>query len=203
MKLFRSLLVVGLLPLICGPALAVGIAGTVSNAPALARAFGSDKVRVLLTSLAQGRIVGLGTLAGSGFEIQIPDTFKPPVQPADFCPGVRSVPSEPRTYTAESLMVYQAGRNVAALLTQADHPTEPTRRSQWMYSDRAATVSGRCTGLNTSYNLTLRKGWNAVMTVSEPGSFVIRNATPGLPYWVQNPPIAGARQVFPAVFDGK
>ncbi|THF69245.1 hypothetical protein E7T06_12735 [Deinococcus sp. Arct2-2] len=203
MKLLRSLLALGLIPLICGPALAVGIAGTVSNAPALARAFGSENVRILLTSLAQGRIVGLGTLAGNGFELQIPDTFKPPVQPADFCPGVRSVPSEPRTYTAESLMVYQAGRNLAALLTQADHPTEPTRRSQWMYSDRAANVAGRCTGLNTSYNLTLRKGWNAVMTVSEPGSFVIRNATPGLPYWVQNPPIAGARQVFPTVFDGK
>jgi hypothetical protein len=179
---------------VCSSVQAVGIEGKVSNAPALARAFGSENVRVLLTSLAQGRIVGLGTLAGNGFEIQIPDSFRPPVQPADFCPGVRSLPSEPRTYTAESLMVY---------LTQADHPTEPTRRSQWMYSDRAATVSGRCTGLNTSYDLTLRKGWNAVMTVSQPGNFMIRNATPGLPYWVQGTPIAGARQVFPAVFDGK
>ena len=188
---------------VCSSVQAVGIEGKVSNAPALARAFGSENVRVLLTSLAQGRIVGLGTLAGNGFEIQIPDSFRPPVQPADFCPGVRSLPSEPRTYTAESLMVYQAGRNLAALLTQADHPTEPTRRSQWMYSDRAATVSGRCTGLNTSYDLTLRKGWNAVMTVSQPGNFMIRNATPGLPYWVQGTPIVRARQVFPAVFDGK
>ncbi|UQN08593.1 hypothetical protein [Deinococcus sp. QL22] len=174
-----------------------------SNAPALARAFGSKQVRVLLTGLAQGHIVGLGTLTANSFQIQIPDSFQPPVQPTLLCPGVRSVPSEPRTYTAESLMVYQAERNLAALLIQADHPTEPTRRSQWMYSDRAASIAGRCTGLNTSYNLTLRKGWNAVMTVSEPGNFVIRNATPGLPYWLQGAPIAGARQVFPTVFDGK
>lgn len=191
------------LGLLSGPALAVGIQGQIRNVGPVTQSLGTSQVLVLLTNLAEGRIVGMGSLRGAQFDIAIPDGFRPPVRPAAFCPGVKSVPAEPRVYTAESLMVYQPERNRAALLTQADHPTDPTRRSQWMYSDRAATVKGRCTGLNTTYDLTLRAGWNAVMTVSEPGRFTVRNATPGLPYWAAKDVFSGARATFPALFDGR
>ena len=202
--LFPAFPAVGLtLFLLGGSAQAVGIQGHIRNVGPLTQSMGTSQVMVLLTNLAEGRIVGMGRLRGTRFDIAIPDGFRPPVRPAAFCAGVRSVPAEPRVYTAESLMVYEPGRNRAALLTQADHPTEPTRRSQWMYSDRPATVEGRCTGLNTTYALTLRAGWNAVMTVSEPGRFTVRNATPGLPYWAATNVFSGARTMFPALFDGR
>ncbi|WP_345460097.1 hypothetical protein [Deinococcus carri] len=182
---------------------AVGIEGHIRNLVPIERHLGQDRVLVLLTNLAGGRIIGIGRLQGADFSIAIPESFRPPVTPARLCPGVRSVPSEPRTYAADALMVYQAGRNTATFLTQADHPTDPTRRAQWLYSDRAATLRGRCTGLSTEYDLTLRAGWNAVMTVSEPGRFLVRNATPGLPYWAERNVLRNVRTLFPAVFDGQ
>jgi len=72
-----------------------------------------------------------------------------------------------------------------------------------LYSDRAATVKGRCTGLNTYYGLTLHVGWNAVMTVSESSRFLVRNAAESLPYWVSTKALTPARTLFPNVFDGK
>lgn len=186
-----------------GSALGVSIEGEIRNLAPITRNLGSERVLVLLTNLTEGRIVGIGTLEGARFSVAIPEGFRPPVAPARLCAGVRATPSEPRTYTAESLMVYQPGRNAVTLLTQADHPTDPTRRSQWLYSDRAATLKGRCTGLNTHYDLRLRAGWNAVMTVSESGRFLVRNVTPGLPYWAQGDVLQGARGLFPALFDGR
>lgn len=193
----RRLLIGALLPL-SGLAHAVGIQGEIRN---LSVGQG-ERALVLLTNLAEGRIVGMGNLQGNFFSLSIPDGFRPPVRPAGLCPGVRSTPSEPRTYVAEQLMVFQPARNAVTLLAQADHPHDPTRRSQWMYSDRVATIRGRCTGLNTHYDLTLRAGWNAVMTVSESGRFLVRNATPGLPYWTASKSLTPARTLFPGIFDG-
>lgn len=198
--LFRAALhcLAGALFPLLGQAHATGIRGEIRN-------FSGDpaeRALVLLTNMAEGRIVGMGHLRGQFFSLSIPDGFRPPVRPAGVCPGVRSTPSEPRTYVAEQLMVFQPGRNAVTLLAQADHPLDPTRRSQWMYSDRAATLRGRCTGLNTFYDLTLRAGWNAVMTVSESGRFLVRNATPGLPYWTVSQSLTPARTLFPGIFDG-
>ncbi|MFC4638712.1 hypothetical protein [Deinococcus hohokamensis] len=182
---------------------AVAIEGEIRNVAQVQAGLGGQDVRVLLASLSQGELVGLSTLRGARFSIDIPASFRPRTVPMNLCPGVTARPSEPRIYTAESLVVYQAGKNSAALLMQADHPTDPTRRTQWVYSDRAATIQGRCTGLNSRYDLKLRRGWTAVMTVSEPGTFRVTNATPGLPYWVQGPFTPQARAAFGGVFGGK
>jgi len=177
----------------------MGIEGHLRGSSSPTLTAGSGQLLVLLTNMTHGQIVGLGSLQQDQFYITLPDGFRPPVAPAGICPGVRALPNEPKTYVAESLMVYSPGRDEALLLTQADHPTEPTRRAQWIYSDRAATLRGRCTGLNTSYDLKLHPGWNAVMTVSDPGHFTVRNASPGLPYWVQGKPFQGARSLFPVL----
>ncbi len=181
-------------------AVAVGLEGQVHNLAVLERELGRDGVLVLLTNLTAGHLVGVGHLQGGQFQIGIPEKFHPPVSPAQFCAGVRSLPSEPNIYIAESLLAYQPARNAATLLSQADHPTNPTRRAQWFYSDRAATVRGRCSGLNTSYQLKLRAGWNAVMTVSQPGHFLVTNATSSLPYWAQPTPLRQVRTLFRTLF---
>ncbi|WP_161883384.1 hypothetical protein [Deinococcus alpinitundrae] len=182
---------------------AVGIQGEIQNSAAWTVTGATGKTLVLLTNLTQGKIIGLGTLEGREFHLTIPVTFKPALEPLQACPGVKSSPSEPKTYIAEQLMLFYPTQNAVALLTQADDPIDPTRRAQWMYSDRAATVKGRCTGLNTYYDLTLHVGWNAVMTVSEPSRFLVRNAAESLPYWVITKALTPARTLFPNVFDGK
>ncbi len=181
-------------------AVTVSLEGQVRNLPVLERELGPDGVLVLLTNLTAGHLVGFGRLQEGQFQIGIPEKFRPPVRPAQFCAGVRSLPSEPKIYIAESLLAYQPDRNAATLLQQADHPTDPTRRVQWFYSDRAATVRGRCSGLNTAYQLSLRAGWTAVMTVSQPGHFLVTNATSKLPYWAQPTPVRNARTLFRTLF---
>ncbi|WP_162485466.1 hypothetical protein [Deinococcus deserti] len=198
-KMVRSL---GLLALLGagGGAGAVAIEGQIRNVAQVKAQLGEQDVRVLLANFTEGRIVGLSTLRGGLFSIDIPASFRPATAPMNVCSGVTARPSEPRTYIAESLLVYQAGKNSAALLFQADHPTEPTRRTQWVYSDRASTIQGRCTGLNSYYDLKLRRGWTAVMTTSESGAFRVTNATPGLPYWVQGAFTPNARAVYGSLF---
>ncbi len=177
---------------------AVGLQGQIRNLPFSPSAQG--RTLVLLTHLTEGRLIGMGQLRDEGlFRVAIPDDFRPPVRPASFCPGVRSSPQEPRTYVAEQLLVFEPSQDRVRVLSQADHPQHPTRRVQWMYSDRPARVQGRCQGLNTRYDLSLRAGWNAVMTVSRSGSFVVRGAEPGLPYWAGEP-LSPARRLFPALF---
>lgn len=185
---------------LCGAAQGVTIDGHLRETRQITRAVGDENVRVLLANFSQDKIVGVSTLRGRNFSLAVPDGFHPRTAPMNLCPGVRATPSEPRTYTAETLLVYHAGHNRAATLMQADSPTDPTRRTQWVYSDRPAHIRGRCTGLNTHYDLQIRQGWTAVMTVSKSGSFMITNATPGLPYWVQGPFMEDARKVFGGIF---
>ncbi|SMB84528.1 hypothetical protein [Deinococcus hopiensis] len=186
-----------------GTVRAVGIQGEIRNFSAWEASNGAGKTLVLLTNLAQGKIVGLGTLEGPRFNLTVPQSFKPDLHPLGACPGVISNPSEPNTYTAEQLMLFSAEHNTVVLIMQADRLYEPTRRSQWLYSDRIATVKGRCTGLNTYYDLTLRAGWNAVMTVSESGRFSVKNASLSLPYWVSTKPLTPARTLFPKIFGSR
>ncbi|MDP9764529.1 MULTISPECIES: hypothetical protein [Deinococcus] len=185
------------------PAGAVSIDGRLGNPGTVTQALGGSDLLVLLASFSDGRIVGTSPLTGGLFSLSIPNDFAPRLSPMNLCAGVKATPSEPRTYTAETLLVYQARRNVVATMTQADSATDPTRRTQWVYSDRAARIQGRCTGLNTRYSLTLRQGWNPVMTVSRSGDFQVTNATPGLPYWVQETFTSNARTVFGTLFDGR
>lgn len=186
-----------------GAAQAVTIGGHLGNAGKVTQTVGDSNVRVLLANFADGRVVGVSTLSDGLFSLSVPQNFRPKTAPMNVCPGVKATPSEPRTYTAETLLVYHAGRNQAAVLMQADSPTDPTRRTQWVYSDRAATLRGQCTGLNTHYNLKLRQGWTPIMTVSNSGNFMVTNATPGLPYWVQGTFISNARETFKTLLGSK
>ncbi|WP_221088148.1 hypothetical protein [Deinococcus aquaedulcis] len=183
-------------------AVSVGIGGEIRNPQALARVGGPD-VRILLTNLSEGWLLGAGSVSGSRFNIAIPEAFQPPVRSLDLCPGVQVSPAGARTYTAETLLAYHAPSGSLAAVIQADHPTTPTRRGQWMYSDRTVTIKGRCAGLNTYYNLTLRQGWTGVMTVSRDGRFEVTNVAARLPYWVQPVMTRAARATFPALFSGQ
>lgn len=186
-----------------GTAQAVTIEGRLGNASQVRQTVGDSNVRVLLANFTEGRLVGVSTLSDGLFTLSVPQDFQPKTAPMNVCPGVKATPSEPRIYTAETLLVYHAGRNQAAMLMQADSPTDPTRRTQWVYSDRAATLRGQCTGLNTHYDLKLRQGWTPIMTVSQSGNFKVTNATPGLPYWVQGGFMSNARQTFKTLLGSK
>ncbi|MVN86521.1 hypothetical protein GO986_07050 [Deinococcus sp. HMF7620] len=199
--LARMFLVLSLFsPLASAATLEIG--GEIRNPQALSQV-GPGAVSILLTNLSEGWLLGAGRVSGARFHIALPQTFKPPVQPLSVCAGVKVAPAGARTYTAETLLAFHAGSNSLATVVQADHPTSPTRRGQWMYSDRTVTLKGRCAGLNTYYNLTLRQGWTGVMTVSRDGRFEVTNAAARLPYWVQPVMTRAARTTFPVLFSGQ
>lgn len=198
-------LVQALLPLLltgAAHAAAFSVGGEIRN-PTATRALGSGDLRVLMTNLGGGWLLGMGPLNGTRFNVVVPGTFRPPVQPLDVCPGVNVTPAGARTYTAETLLVFNPATNAVATLVQADAPTDPAERGQWIYSDRTVTLRGRCAGLNTYYDLTLRPGWTGVTTESRDGRFEIRNARRNLPYWVQPVLSTAARQTFPTLFSGQ
>ncbi|GGL11624.1 hypothetical protein [Deinococcus radiotolerans] len=184
------------------PAASFSLGGELRN-PTQAAPLGAGPLTVLLTNLSGGWLLGMGPLKGARFNVVVPATFKPPVQPLDVCDGVTVQPGGARTYTAETLLLFNAGTNAVATLVQADHPTTPTRRGQWVYSDRTVTLRGRCAGLNTYYSLTLRPGWTGVTTESRDGHFEIMNARSNLPYWVQPVLSRQARATFPTLFSGQ
>ena len=201
----RSAIRLTLLPLLltgAAHAAAFSVGGEIRN-PAATRALGSGELRVLMTNLGGGWLLGMGSLTGTRFNVVVPGTFRPPVQPLDVCPGVNVTPAGARTYTAETLLVFNPAANAVATLVQADAPTDPAERGQWIYSDRTVTLRGRCAGLNTYYDLTLRPGWTGVTTESRDGRFEIRNARRNLPYWVQPVLSTAARQTFPTLFSGE
>lgn len=198
-------LVQALLPLLltgAAHAAAFSVGGEIRN-PTATRPLGSGELRVLMTNLGGGWLLGMGPLTGTRFNVVVPGTFQPPVQPLDVCPGVKVTPAGARTYTAETLLVFNPATNAVATLVQGDAPTDPAERGQWIYSDRTVTLSGRCAGLNTYYALTLRPGWTGVTTESRDGRFEIRNARRNLPYWVQPVLSTAARQTFPTLFSGQ
>ncbi|GGR95839.1 hypothetical protein [Deinococcus sedimenti] len=184
------------------PAASFSLGGELRN-PAQTAPLGSGPLTVLLTNLSGGWLLGMGPLKGTRFNVVVPTGFKPPVQPLEVCSGVTVAPKGARTYTAETLLLFNAATNSVATLVQADHPTTPTRRGQWVYSDRTVTLRGRCAGLNTTYDLTLRPGWTGVTTENRDGRFEIRNATANLPYWVQPVLTRAARATFPTLFSGQ
>ncbi|MHA0041934.1 hypothetical protein [Deinococcus sp. RM] len=184
------------------PAASFSLGGQLRN-PAQARPLGSGPLTVLLTNLGGGWLLGMGPLKGERFNVVVPSGFRPPVQPLEVCDGVTVQPAGARTYTAETLLLFSAASNAVATLVQADHPTVATQRGQWVYSDRTVTLRGRCAGLNTYYDLTLRPGWTGVTTESRDGRFDIRNATVNLPYWVQPVLTRDARATFPTLFSGQ
>lgn len=184
------------------PAASFSLGGQLRN-PAQAAPLGRGPLTVLLTNLGGGWLLGMGPLKGARFNVVVPAGFRPPAQPLDVCSGVTVQPAGARTYTAETLLLFSAASNAVATLVQADHPATPTQRGQWVYSDRTVTLRGRCAGLNTYYDLTLRPGWTGVTTESRDGRFEIRNATENLPYWVQPVLTRDARATFPALFSGQ
>ncbi|WP_174366963.1 hypothetical protein [Deinococcus sp. JMULE3] len=184
------------------PASSFSLGGQLRN-PEQTRPLGSGRLTVLLTNLSGGWLLGMGPLNGARFNVVVPTDFRPPVQPLDVCDGVSVKPAGARTYTAETLLLFNATSNSVATLVQADHPTVATRRGQWVYSDRTVTLRGRCAGLNTSYDLTLRQGWTGVTTENRDGQFRVMNATVNLPYWVQPVLSRDARATFPTLFSGQ
>ncbi|ADV67435.1 hypothetical protein [Deinococcus maricopensis] len=183
MKRFLTVLT---LTLLAPSASAVAILGHLSNAAVLPSLMGTDQdVYVWLTNMTQGRVVSRAALKDGTFLLNIPAALALPTRPLDVCSGVTVKPARVPVYQTETLVLYnRAHDRLLGPLVQADDPRTPTRIVRWMYSDVAATVQGRCTGLNTTYNLKLRKGWNGVMTVSTSGNFHVTNPDRNLPYWL-------------------
>ncbi|MFC4453704.1 hypothetical protein [Deinococcus sonorensis] len=184
------------------PASALGIQGQLANPAVVSRLMGSSSgVYVFLTSVASGTVAGLAPLTGDHFYLQVPDTQPRRLAALEICDGP-TLSAHPRVYQAETMLLYSKALNrVVGPLIQADDPANPSRTVRWMYSDRAAAIQGQCRGLSTRYDLTLRQGWNAVMTVNDDARLTYSNARQRLPYWVQgNLTLNNARSVLPAGF---
>ncbi|MGY2893048.1 hypothetical protein [Deinococcus sp. UYEF24] len=183
---------------------AAGIRGQLGNPQDVKRLMGrSDDVYVLFASFTQASVVGRGELKDGGFFLTIPDTQTLRLRPFEVCDGVRtSVPI--RVYQTETILLYNNALNRAVgPLIQANTAVNPSKVARWMYSDKPATVVGQCTGLSTSYDLTLKAGWNAVLAVSatDSGKLVYTNLNEQLPYWLSGDfKFDKARITLPAAF---
>ena len=202
--LTRTLLLPLTLMALTPSALATGIRGTLGNPGDVARLMGrTDSVFVLFGSFTQSSIVGRGELKDGQFFLDIPDRQALKLQPFEACDGVS--PSQPiRVYQTETILLYnqQLNRAIGPLI-QADSAKDPTLVVRWMYSDRPATVSGRCTGLNTRYDLTLKAGWNAVLAATSASGIgqTYTNVHQALPYWLNRDfRFDRARSTLPAAF---
>ncbi|UWX64820.1 hypothetical protein [Deinococcus rubellus] len=163
----------------------VTIQGHLANPEQVRRLLPVGTPAVWLTNLVQGRLVGRAVLNQDSFYLPVPLNLRLPLQPFQACYGVSAVPASLQTYQAETMLLYSfSADRIVGPLVQADDPRTPVRSSRWVCADRAATVRGRCTGLNTHYNLKFQRGWNAVMTVSQTGNFSITNLDRLLPYWL-------------------
>ena len=109
-----------------------------------------------------------------------------------------------RVYQTETILLYsQALNRTVGPLIQADTLKDPAKVVRWMYSDHASTVTGRCTGVNTSYRLSLRHGWNAVLSETKKDGIgqTYTNVRGRLPYWVSGDfKLDHARSTLPAAF---
>ena len=163
----------------------------------------SDGVYVLFASFTQSSVVGRGELRDGKFFLTIPDTQTLKLRPFEVCDGVNtSVPI--RVYQTETILLYNNDLNRAVgPLTQANTAVNPSKVARWMYSDKPATVLGQCAGLSTSYDLTLKAGWNAVLAVSaaDSGKLLYTNLNEQLPYWLSGDlRFDRARTTLPAAF---
>lgn len=185
-------------------ALATGIRGQLGNPQDVGRLMGqTDDVYVLFASFTQASVVGRGELKEGRFFLEIPEAQTLKLRPYDACDGV--LPTAPiRVYQTETVLLYNNRLNRAiGPLIQADTPTDPARVVHWIYSDKTARLLGRCSGLNTRYDLSLKAGWNAVLTVSDRsnGALTYTNLHESLPYWLSNQfKFDNARSVLPAAF---
>ena len=183
---------------------ATGIRGQLGNPQDVQRLMGrSDRVYVLFASFTQASVIGRGELKGGQFFLSIPDAQTLRLRAFEACDGV--TPSVPvRVYQTETILLYnnQLNRAVGPLI-QANAAVNPSKVVRWMYSDRAASVVGQCTGLSTSYNLSLKVGWNAVLAVSATDSsrLTYTNLSGTLPYWLSGDfKFDNARATLPAAF---
>ncbi|MFC4426523.1 hypothetical protein [Deinococcus navajonensis] len=87
MKTMRRAAVLATLA-VSGAAGAVAIEGELRNIGQVHSVLGGQDVRVLLASLSQGELVGLSTLRGARFSLDIPSTFRLRTVPMNLCPGV-------------------------------------------------------------------------------------------------------------------
>jgi hypothetical protein len=173
--------------LAASPAAAIAIRGQLGNPQAVKRLMGrTEGMYVLFASFTQASVVGRGELRSGEFYLNIPDAQTLKLRAFEACIGVN--PSVPiRVYQAETILLYNNDLNLAVgPLTQADAASNPSKVIRWMYSDKPATVLGKCDGLNTVYNLHLKAGWNAVMAVTPTDSSTLTytNVNERLPYWL-------------------
>ncbi|WP_425146492.1 hypothetical protein [Deinococcus sp.] len=88
--------------------------------------------------------------------MNIPDAQRLGLKLFEACDGVK-LSAPVRVYQTETILLYNNTLNRAVgPVIQADRLKDPTKVVRWLYSDRVADIRGRCTGLNTSYKLTLR-----------------------------------------------
>lgn len=170
-------------------AYAVNIHGTIGNPQDITRLMGtSSQVYVLFASYTQTSVAGRAAVNNGTFFLDIPDGQVLNTRLYTACEGV--TPSAPaRVYQTETILLYNNDLNRAiGPVIQADRLVNPSKVVRWLYSDRNASVKGRCSGLNTSYDLQLRQGWNAVLTISSENKdqigILYTNLSTPLPYWV-------------------
>lgn len=185
---------------------AVNIQGTLGNPGDIQRLIGrSAHTFILFASYTQAAVVGRAEVKNGQFYLDVPDGQALQLHPYRACDGVRlSAPAQ--VYQTETILLYsnELNRAIGPVL-QADRPKNPSKVVQWLYSDRAASVQGQCSGLNTRYDLQLRKGWTAVLSVSRSVGAQIgvtyTNASERLPYWVSGDlRFDRARSTLPAGF---
>jgi hypothetical protein len=187
-------------------ALAVNIHGTIGNPQDITRLMGtSSQVYILFASYTQTSVAGRAAVNNGTFFLDIPDGQVLKTRLYTACEGV--TPSAPaRVYQTETILLYNNDLNRAVgPVIQADRLVNPSKVVHWLYSDRNASVIGRCSGLNTSYDLQLKQGWNAVLTSSKEDKdqigILYTNLNTLLPYWVSGDlNLAHARTVLPKEF---
>lgn len=178
-----------LLITLASSSLAVNIHGTIGNPRDIARFMGTaDQVYILFASYTQTSVAGRAAVTSGTFFLDVPDGQRLTTRPYYACEGVK--PSEPaQVYQTETILLYNNALNRAiGPVTQADRAVNPSRVVHWLYSDRNASVIGKCNGQNTRYDLQLKHGWNAVLTVSRDDQdqigILFTNLKSALPYWV-------------------
>jgi len=166
-------------------AAAVNIQGTLGNPAAIPRLMGTaDQVYILFASYTQASVIGRAEVKNGSFFLDVPDGQTLKLRPYQACDGVHPSAAA-QVYQTETILLYNNALNRAVgPVIQADRLVDPTRVVHWLYSDRPTAVHGRCSGVSTTYDLDLRRGWNAVLTVTQGTGVMYTNLKQALPYWV-------------------
>jgi hypothetical protein len=123
---------------------------------------------------ADNRIVGQGELNADGtFIIQLEkipaDDVLSVLTSSNGCEGVQTDKVDIRLYTGAGLYVQQDGQIIGVVVQtslttppNSDVPTVGEDFIVYWYASDLLKITGTCNSNNTTYNLDLKQGWNAV-----------------------------------------